>query len=1140
VAEAVDSIVAELIVKGVDQYEANFNRASSAHLKFGKTLDALAATTFDLQAEGRKYKAGADMISQAEEQTAQKVTRSRKARTEAVKKSDSEEVASAKAAANAVTAAEKQKQAAIAASERAEAGFQAQQTKRAQNRYYAMGPQMFEARAKEAWATDAAARAARPVRQLDISSPVLTRAAGFENGKNPFQAAADAFGGSTAAQNAEMRATTAALAEKEAAAAQDQAKAQREVNHAKLDQFDIQRRLTVAEGATKAELAQQVEWLRRIETYKRGGLTETQAQLRAEKEIADMQAVQAEAEAIRARAAPSRLSGIGRNALRFGEGAGLGRSFGSTATAAGVGFAITGAAALEGISSSVDFAKQIKDTADATGLTTRQVQVYSAAAKQAGVSTDQFRSGLGELNANLGKAKLGDEQTGKAFKALGINIKAAGSAGEVLPTIIDRLSKISDPAQRAAIETRLFGEEGRRLDALLSGGNQKINELADALIKTGAVLSSSDIQKLGETGQKLAQVKAQLQVDMAHVVAGNAEAIISLSGAIATLTGEVIQFLGSNPGAALAIIGALGGGAVGGFVGAAIGAVSGYAAGEHLNQLSADQNTDVKFRRAQLKAALDDYQSLKASAAGQVAPGDTDILIGNLHRSTSQAPNGGTLETLGEEVKRQAGLLNNAVAKARLARGQTDGDAFGKAVQKGQTDAAALAKLFAPKGPKGPSQEELERQALQRQKQYESQLQNFQNEILRINEQMTGDLAARAEIEDQLSQRQRNQQIENIELQLKENLTRKGVNKALEEKRAAALKGAAWDAEAARSAEIEEKLRVDTIQQRNAMAQVRSQTAADLADSNSGQDRTASDRRARALSDLDRQQEDERRNLQAQIDALKPGDATAKPLQERINALPQIYDNRRQDAMRQNAGPWAAYVDELPRTGKEIGESFEKAAVSGVQTLNDSLAQTAEKLTGLHGLAGQLLGDFIKIGLQAVEAQIFGGGGGGSGGGSGIGGLFSGIASLFGGGGSGGGLQFVNSGNRSDFGFDAGSFSLAGARAGGGPVGAGKTYLVGEKGPELLRMGGGSGTIVPNHQITTVNPNARAASGGQQNVVVVQPIHADFSGARTDEQTMKQFQDYADQKSDQAARTAIQVSGGQVPGIVKRQQTLRS
>ena len=60
-----------------------------------------------------------------------------------------------------------------------------------------------------------------------------------------------------------------------------------------------------------------------------------------------------------------------------------------------------------------------------------------------------------------------------------------------------------------------------------------------------------------------------------------------------------------------------------------------------------------------------------------------------------------------------------------------------------------------------------------------------------------------------------------------------------------------------------------------------------------------------------------------------------------------------------------------------------------------------------------------------------------------------------------------------------------GARASGGPVAAGGTYLVGEQGPELLQMGGSSGNVVPNHALgggsvinitSAANPNAVIAA----------------------------------------------------------------
>jgi hypothetical protein len=51
---------------------------------------------------------------------------------------------------------------------------------------------------------------------------------------------------------------------------------------------------------------------------------------------------------------------------------------------------------------------------------------------------------------------------------------------------------------------------------------------------------------------------------------------------------------------------------------------------------------------------------------------------------------------------------------------------------------------------------------------------------------------------------------------------------------------------------------------------------------------------------------------------------------------------------------------------------------------------------------------------------------------------------------------------------------LAGARASGGPVSAGKSYLVGEDGPEVLSMGSQSGRVIPNDALgggggTTIN-----------------------------------------------------------------------
>jgi hypothetical protein len=58
---------------------------------------------------------------------------------------------------------------------------------------------------------------------------------------------------------------------------------------------------------------------------------------------------------------------------------------------------------------------------------------------------------------------------------------------------------------------------------------------------------------------------------------------------------------------------------------------------------------------------------------------------------------------------------------------------------------------------------------------------------------------------------------------------------------------------------------------------------------------------------------------------------------------------------------------------------------------------------------------------------------------------------------------------------------FGGFRASGGPVSAGKAYMVGEQGPEMI-VPGASGTVIPNHNLSAANNNGQV--GGAINVSV--------------------------------------------------------
>lgn len=118
---------------------------------------------------------------------------------------------------------------------------------------------------------------------------------------------------------------------------------------------------------------------------------------------------------------------------------------------------------------------------------------------------------------------------------------------------------------------------------------------------------------------------------------------------------------------------------------------------------------------------------------------------------------------------------------------------------------------------------------------------------------------------------------------------------------------------------------------------------------------------------------------------------------------------------------------------------------SGIDEISDSLANAI--------VQGESLGDVFGAVVQRMAADLIS---------SGISGL---IGSIFGGEGGGGGGGFLGS-------------LFGGARATGGPVSVGKTYLVGERGPELFTPPG-AGQIIPNDRLSS-----RTSAPGDMNLTV--------------------------------------------------------
>ena len=189
----------------------------------------------------------------------------------------------------------------------------------------------------------------------------------------------------------------------------------------------------------------------------------------------------------------------------------------------------------------------------------------------------------------------------------------------------------------------------------------------------------------------------------------------------------------------------------------------------------------------------------------------------------------------------------------------------------------------------------------------------------------------------------------------------------------------------------------------------------------------------------------------------------AKQLQDIATTKELIAAKEARDRDDPTAGA-ARAVKEYLSDVKRAGDATYGAVHNAIHSLEDA---TASILSGgnakqaARGWANGIIAEVQRLYVvKPLIASLFGSSGGGSGAGL-FGSLLGAFSSFFGG----TGYTVDTSGAGIAPGGYTGVAGTSGGRASGGPVGAGRSYLVGEQGPEILRMGSQGGSIVPNNAI---------------------------------------------------------------------------
>ncbi len=1059
-AEVVDSIIAELILRDQGYSDGmrkiiDLNKELRASYSGLGTVDAAVEQSATRQVASRRKQTDAEKAAaketaaaakQAAKEASDAAKQSAKERADAAKQAAKAEADAAKeaiAAKKAVAEAERQLAVASAAStreqitnlERLKAAEREASNQAKANAFLSGGGQ----RPKSARASasvfrdnfkEEAANASAPVAPINPPPIIYDRADTANNRRTgTLRPAGD---GDLSRGGAPMFIPAATLAgDAEAATA-------KEVNNYLADRYDLTQKARLAEGELAAELAHELAFMERLDVYRRAGLSEAQAVTRAETEalaIDKLRTEQAEKQAVAQR------SGGASNGLRFAEGAGLGRTGGNPGALAGIVTAGIVAGGAEIVKSSIDFGKELQDTSEQLGLTTKQVQVYQRAALDAGVSTEQFKSAFGHLNTQLGQAQLGDKTAATLFKNLGVNVRDFKSAGDALPTVIQQISSIADPAKRAAYETKAFGEEGRRLDSVLGGGNAKINDLAAALERTGAILSDKDIKNLDQTADKLAQIKAQLQVDFAKIVANNQQAILTLAQAFATLAEK------------------------------AAGAINAIARFKNQNQYVSGDPKDQQQAYSNLIQDPQGRQFLR----GQL----TDQLHG-LKDTPALTVNGKPDENARASLIQQKGTGILSQLRQVL---------FYKDPQTSDPKAAPLAKVnlddpFAhqPKDRKGP---DLVKQAAEREQRYQDELARSQEEYLAAQ----NDLVSSSDLRLQFEQAS----VEVARKKRDDDITSEVAEKKIDAAKADELREANNLAAAAKQAVLARERQNETYADVLAASQREYSLQTDIVRGQEAFAKTASDRLALALKQIDLDQQNDRDQAIHTLFDPNASDRDKTAAGAALSSNQQRFDIQRTTARQQERSPLSAFADALPTTASQIKEQFEQAAVNGVGKVNDALDTSIDKMLRLHGLAGSILEDFIKLGVQMAEGALFkgfGGLGGTAAKGGGIGGLLGGIGKLLG---LGGGSAAAGAGSAVDSSIDPALFGLAGGGSFevGGNGGIDRNVLSINGQPQVRVNQGETVAVIPKN-IAANNSRVNAAS---PSLTVIAPQNFDLSNA---------------------------------------------
>jgi len=193
----------------------------------------------------------------------------------------------------------------------------------------------------------------------------------------------------------------------------------------------------------------------------------------------------------------------------------INRSFQTFNRALGaIGLGISFVAITRGLASAaqkaIQYGDEINKASAKTGVGAQAFSELAYAAKMSDIELSSLSTAFKKMQVSISQAGSGGKAAQETFAALGIEF---ASLRQLAPDrqfelIADRISQLTDPADRARAATELFGKAGADLLPMFEQGAAGIRKAREEAVRLGASLSEDQVKQLAAADDALKRLNA--------------------------------------------------------------------------------------------------------------------------------------------------------------------------------------------------------------------------------------------------------------------------------------------------------------------------------------------------------------------------------------------------------------------------------------------------------------------------------------------------------------------------------------------------------------------------------------------------------------------------------------------------------